>query len=593
MRERPQTMKKGASTALRLSRRVLLAAAIFSFVLNMLMLAGPLFMLQIYDRVLTSRSIPTLVALSVLVLGLYVISGLLDLVRSRVLLRLALDIEKDLAPRVFDAAGRARLESGAAGTSYLRDVEALRQFVSGPGPAAIFDMPWTPIYIGLLFLMHWVLGVVATGGLAAILILALLTELLTRRRAEEALAVSQDSAGFAETCERNAEAIAALGMQGTMRGRWLRMNRRAVLSQTRLADRASALGSLSKTLRLSLQSGLLAVGAWLAIGGEVSAGAIVASSILMGRALAPIDLAIANWRGFLRARQARRALKALVAGAEMRSAPRTQLPAPRGELTVQNLRLAPPGVKILVIQNVSFSVSPGTILAIAGPSASGKSSLARGLVGAWKPVTGTIRLDGAELGHWDPESLGRAVGYVPQEVELFTGSVRDNICRFEENASDEDVVAAAKRARAHELILSLPDGYETEIGARGQHLSGGQRQRIALARALYGDPVLIVLDEPNSNLDTAGDAALIEVLSELRERRRTIILISHRPAAVARADFLLVLEKGQQRAFGPRDEVIRALNAQAPVGPGGVAAARPGPPHLGSRGALPQQRAGS
>jgi len=583
--------------ALRKSRGALIATAFFSLVLNMLMLSGPLYMLQIYDRVLTSRSMPTLIALSILVAVLYALSGFLEFVRSRILTRISLAFDQTVGERVFDASTRLGLIKGKPVASPLRDFEALRQFLSSPGPSALFDMPWAPIYLALLFMFHWLLGAVALGGAVALLVIALATERATQSAVARSTEASRRSSVLADAGQNNAEVLAAMGMLASYRQRWLGANREALLIQSQSSDTITGLTAVSKTLRMLLQSAILAIGAALAIHGDVSMGAIIAGSILMGRALAPVEQAIAHWRGFVRARQAHRALRELLDALPPQT-DRIELPTPNGHLDVRGIRMAPPGTQRLVVNNVSFAVGPGQILAIAGPSASGKSTLARALVGVWPVAGGEIRLDGARLDQWDPQRLGHHIGYVPQDVELFSGSVRDNISRFLPDATDADVIAAAKLARAHSMILDLPQGYDTELGAFGGHLSAGQKQRIALARALYGNPVLLVFDEPNSNLDSDGDAALIEAIGELKPLNRTVITVTHRSSAIARADLLLVMERGQVRAFGPRDDVLRSLSSSAGVvqGPTGApmtsapSAARPAPHQARPAPAMPGQQ---
>ncbi len=571
-----QVQRDDVWAALYVSRRAFMATAFFSFVLNVLMLSGPLYMLQVYDRVLTSRSIPTLLALSFLIVVLYSLSGFLELVRSRILTRVSLAFDESASARVFDASARLGLIKGRPAASPLRDFDAMRQFLASPGPSTFFDMPWAPIYLGILFMFHWLLGAVALAGAIVLFCIALGTEWATQKAVAASTAASRRSSELAEAGHNNAEVLAAMGMLGSYRERWLVSNRESLLVNSGSSDIISGLTAISKTLRMLLQSAILGIGAALSIFGDVSAGAIIASSILMGRALAPVEQAIGQWRGFVRARQAYHSLVQLL-NALPPLANRIELPAPKGQIDVRGVRLAPPGTQRVTVNNVSFSVGPGQVLAIAGPSASGKSTLARALVGVWPIAGGEIRLDGARLDQFDQQKLGRHIGYVPQDVELFAGTVCENISRFLPDANDADIIAAAKLARAHTLILDLPHGYDTELGSFGSHLSAGQQQRIALARALFGNPVLLVFDEPNSNLDSDGDAALIEAIGELKQQNRTVIIVSHRSSAIGRADLLLVLEAGQVRAFGPRDEVIRKLNAPpgAPQGPAGPPAGMP------------------
>ncbi len=457
----------------------------------------------------------------------------------------------------------------------LRDFESLRQFLAGQGPSTFFDLPWTPIYLLLMFLLNWMLGLYALLCAVAIFSIALVTEWRTHAAVAEATQATRRSTELSDAGQNNAEVLAAMGMLGDYRDRWVEANRQALLIQSQSSDTIATLTSLSKTLRMLMQSIILGLGAWLAIRGDISAGAIIAGSILMGRTLQPVEQVIGQWRGFVRARQAHKSLSELLAVLPP-PADKVELPTPKGLIEVRGVRLAPPGTQRVTVNNVSFSVGPGQVLAIAGPSASGKSTLSRALVGVWPVGGGEIRLDGAKLDQWDQQRLGRHIGYVPQDVELFAGSVRENISRFRPDADDADVIAAAKLARAHNLILDLPQGYDTELGSFGSHLSAGQKQRIALARALYGNPQILVFDEPNSNLDSDGDMALIEAIGELKQQGRTVIIVSHRSSAINRADLLLLMDQGQARAFGPRDEVIRKMNAAG----GGGAPGMPGMPGM-------------
>ena len=536
-----------------------LAVGVFSMVLNILMLTSPLFMLQVYDRVLASRSVPTLIALSGLVLGLFGLAGLLELARSRILVRIGLSLDQRVSAPVFSASTRYSLGTGQASARHLKELETLGQFVGGPGPAALFDLPWAPAYLALLYMFHPILGFVGIVGALLLAVMAIATEIVTRRGTPASVSTSTAAQDLAEAAHRNAGALMAMGMGGHYRERWLAANRRSTIVNSRLTDRLMFLQAMSKSLRMILQSAVLAAGAYLAIHGDISPGTIVAASIILGRGLAPFEQAIGHWRSFARARMAYREISRLL---DVVSTPdhRTQLPQPAGHLDVIGLRAAPAGQNRIVLNGVTFSIAPGQVLAIIGPSASGKSTLCRCLVGIAPWASGEVRLDGARLDHWDVEALGRHIGYVPQESELFAGNVRDNICRFDPEATDEQITEAAIAARAHHLILSLPSGYETELGTNAAHLSAGQKQRIALARALFRSPKLIVLDEPNSNLDSFGDAALLEVISDLKAAHCTVVIVSHRSTAIAHADLVLALEDGQQRAFGPRDDVIAKLN---------------------------------
>jgi PrtD family type I secretion system ABC transporter len=558
--------------AIRKSRSALKAVGLFSAVINILMLTGPLFMLQVYDRVMTSGSMPTLVALSLLTASLYAVIGLLELVRSRVIVRLGVEIDQRIGDRIFEASLVKTISGQGNSVSALRELDTLRSFVAGPGPLTFFDAWWTPAYLLVVFLMHWSLGIAATIGAIVLLIIAWASEAQSRAPLAEAGKATARSVELAETGQRNAEAIAAMGMLSAYRARWQATNQEALAWQVVAADRLGGLGAVSKAVRLLLQSLMLAIGAALAINGLITAGSIVAATIIFGRALAPVEQGVSHWRSFVKALESYRKLEALLKTAPAREQ-KTTLPTPRGHLSISNLRVAAPETRQLILANLNFEVVPGQMLAVIGPSASGKSTLARTLVGLWQPFSGTIKLDGARLDQWDPEDLGQHIGYLPQDVELFAGTVRDNISRFRTDATDAAVMAAATAAHAHDLITALPKGYDTQLGAFGTHLSAGQRQRVALARALYDNPPLIVLDEPNANLDRAGDEALAAAIDGMRMRGQAIVLISHRVQAIGMADTLLYLERGVQRAFGPRADVMRAIQGA------GEARAKPAPSH--------------
>ncbi len=591
----PQSTSPSARSELRAalhaSRDAFLATGTFSFVINVLMLTGPLFMLQVYDRVMTSGSMSTLVALSVLTAAIYGVIGLLELVRSRVIVRIGVELDRQVGDRIFEASLQKSLSSPGSSLLALRELDNVRQFISGPGPSTFFDAPWTPVYLFVVFLLHWSLGLAAVIGTVLLVLIAWASEVRSRASLQEAGKAAGKSLELAETAQRNAEAITAMGMLAAYRARWQKSNAESLSWQVLAADRLGTMSSLSKSLRLLLQSMMLAIGAALAIRGEISAGAIVAGTIIFGRALAPVEQAIGQWRGFVKARDSFAKLEALL-HAHPRPPERLSLPKPRGHLTVTSLRVAAPESRTLILSNVAFTLEPGRMVAVIGPSASGKSSLARTLVGLWTPVGGEVRLDGARLQQWNSEELGRHIGYLPQDVELFAGTVRENISRFQPDATDEAVVAAAKAAHAHDMIMALPQSYETQLGAFGTYLSAGQRQRIGLARALYGDPALVVLDEPNSNLDRSGDEALSLAIDGMRARGQAIVLVSHRVQAIGKADYLLYLERGVQRAFGPRSEVIKYLqNGGLAHGPADAPAqAPPSPSSRPESGARPTSR---
>jgi len=549
--------------ALAASRSAFVGIAIFTAFINILMLTGPLYMLQVYDRVLASGSISTLVTISILMAVMYAFMGFLEYVRSRVLVRIGDKLETDLGERTFAIWMKQGLY-GKAGQRHrpLQDVSTLRQFLSGAAPTTLFDIPWAPLYIAVLFLFHWSLGVVGIIGATIIFIFAWLNEVTTRKPLQDASALRIKGQLFADTAHRNADAVTAMGMGGNMQARWQKHSKEAASATVLGSDRAGSLTSASKAFRMFVQSGILGWGALLAVQGIITPGSMIAGSIIMGRALAPIQMALGQWRGFLGARQAFNRLNKFYEMIPGQSE-NLSLPAPNGELTVTNILAAPPGSKVPVLTGLNFSVKPGQGLGVIGPSASGKSTLARLLVGIWIPQKGSVRLDGATFDQWNSDELGPYIGYLPQQVELFDGTIGENIGRFREDASAEDIVIAARRAAVHDMILHLPDGYDTRIGEGGAVLSGGQVQRIALARALYGDPALVVLDEPNANLDTEGDAALTAAIADLRRRGKTVVVMAHRPSAIAAVDQLLMLREGKQIAFGPKDDVIKEVTQQS------------------------------
>jgi len=549
--------------ALATSRNAFIGIAIFTGFINILMLTGPLYMLQVYDRVLASGSVSTLVTISVLMAVMFAFMGFLEYVRSRVLVRIGDKLETDLGKRTFNLWMTQGLY-GNAGQRHLplQDVSSLRQFLSGAAPATFFDIPWAPLYIAIMFLFHWSLGVVGIIGASIIFILAWLNEVSTRKPEQDASSQRIKGQMFADISHRNADTVVAMGMRGNMQNRWQGYTDKAAHATIVGSDRAGSLASTSKAFRMFVQSGILGWGALLAVQGIITPGTMIAGSIIMGRALAPIQMALGQWRGFIGARQAFNRLNAFYEIIPEQSE-NLSLPAPTGALSVTNILAAPPGSKVPVLTGLNFTVKPGQGLGIIGPSASGKSTLARLLVGIWIPQKGSVRLDGATFDQWNSDELGPYIGYLPQQVELFDGTIGENIGRFRQDASAEDIVLAARRAAVHDMILHLPDGYDTRIGEGGAVLSGGQVQRIALARALFGDPVLVVLDEPNANLDTEGDAALTAAIADLRKRGKTVVVMAHRPSAIAAVDQLLMLKEGKQIAFGPKDDVIKEVTQQS------------------------------
>jgi ATP-binding cassette subfamily C protein len=560
--------KKSAelASALGQCRNAFAGIGLFSFLINLLMLTGPLFMLQVYDRVLTSHSVPTLVALAVLTGALYLLQGLLDAIRGRVLLRVGTSIDESLSVRVHDAVMRLppKARGPGEGLQPIRDLDQLRGFLSSPGPAALFDLPWMPFYVFVCYLFHPWIGIAAASGAIVLFSITLITETATRRPTRLTANLASSRHALAEASRRNAEVLQALGMTTRFGARWSEANHAYLQSQSRAAEISGGLSSLSRVVRLLLQSLVLGLGAYLVIHQEASAGVIIASAILVSRAVAPIELAIAHWRGFVAARQSwwrLSELLALVPKAEERLA----LPPPRRRLEVESVSAVAPGERRVILQDISFGLDASAGLGVIGPSAAGKSSLARLLVGVWSPIRGKVRLDGAALEQWSPERLGAHLGYLPQDVELFDGTVAENIARFDKHAPADAIIAAAESADVHKLILGLPEGYETRIGEGGAALSAGQRQRIALARALYGNPFLVVLDEPNSNLDTEGDQALTRAILGVRERGGIVIVIAHRQSALAAVDQVLVLVQGRQQALGPKDDVLRAVLRPTPL----------------------------
>jgi PrtD family type I secretion system ABC transporter len=548
------------AAALRDCRRAFAGVALFSGVVNLLMLAGPLYMLQIYDRVLSSRSVPTLVVLSVFLVGAYAFQGALDLIRSRVVVRAAALLDQHLAVAVHGAVIRLAVSNRhpAEGPQPVRDLDQIRAFLTGAGPIAIVDLPWIPVFLLICFLIHPWLGLAATVGGIVLFTMTLLTERASRAPARMAAQDAGVRSVMVEAGRRGGETIVAMGMAGSLAQRWARVNNRYIGAVARLSDVAGSFGSTSKVLRLLLQSMILGLGAYLVIRQELTAGAMIAASIMMGRALAPIETTIANWRAFVAARQSIRRLSEALTRAAPRTAV-TALPPPARSLDVEQVTIVAPGTPTPIVTGVHFSLKSGEALGIIGPSGAGKTSLIRALVGIWPPVKGNVRLDGAELGQWDPELRGRHIGFVSQTVELFDGTISENIARMAVAPDVDNVLRAAQAAGAHDMVLRLPSGYDTKVGEGGEALSGGQRQRIALARALYGDPFLVVLDEPNANLDSDGELALHQAMMALKARGAIVVLIAHRPATLSVCDRLLVLANGVQQGIGPRDEVLRKL----------------------------------
>lgn len=545
------------ASALRDCRTAFIGVGIASALVNILYLTGSFFMLEVYDRVLPSRSIPSLIALCLLALLLYSFQGAFELIRGRMLVRIAGALDESLSGRIYRAVVKAplKLKMQGDGLQALRDFDQVRAFLSGAGPAALFDLPWLPFYIAICFLFHPVIGLVAVGGGLILTLLTYLTNRGTQAPAKKAAEAASLRNAFAQSSQRNAEVVEAMGMSGRLTALWERRNTDFRDENRRTSDIGNGYGALSKVFRMALQSGVLAAGAVLVIEGQASPGIIIAGSILTARALAPVELAIGNWRGLVSARQSWQRLKELLKALPEAEKP-LALPSPHERLSVEGLASGPPAAQRLIVSGVTFSVHAGSALGVIGPSASGKSSLARAILGVWPAYRGSVRLDGAALDQWDNDALGKHIGYLPQDVELFAGSVAQNICRFAEDATSEAIVAAAKAARVNDMILRLPNGYDTEIGEGGMALSAGQRQRVALARALYGDPFLVVLDEPNSNLDAEGEQALNEAIMNVRRRGGIVVVIAHRPSALTSVDLVLMMNEGCMQAFGPKEEVL-------------------------------------
>ncbi|WCJ65579.1 type I secretion system permease/ATPase [Agrobacterium tumefaciens] len=548
-----------------------LGVALVSGVVNILALTSPLFMLQVYDRVLASGSLPTLVGLALLALGLYGFQCLLDIIRARVLIRIGEDFDMRYSGRVHDAVVRLPLVNRMPGDGLqpLRDLDNVRGFLSGTGPTAFFDLPWMPLYLGICFLFHVWIGVTALAGAVLLVSLTILTNIFSQKPIRDTMVENMARNRQLEASRRNAEVVQAMGLGRRLGKRWQNSNEAYLAANRKAGDVAGGLGNLAKSLRVVLQSAILAVGAWLVIRQEASGGVMIASSIMMGRALAPVDLAISNWKSFVAARQSWARLRELFAQMPANAAAMA-LPKPEKELRVENVTIVPPGERKPTVTGLSFVVTAGNALGVIGPSGSGKSTLARILTGAWMPAAGKVRLDGASFDQWDRETLGRHIGYLPQGVELFDGTIGENISRFDDNPDPEALIAAARAAGAHELILRFEKGYDSDIGEAGSALSAGQRQRIGLARALYGNPFIVVLDEPNANLDAEGEAAVVRAITSVKARGGIAVVVAHRPSAIGAVDYILMMEEGRMKAFGPRDEVLskvlRVPQAQAAKG---------------------------
>jgi PrtD family type I secretion system ABC transporter len=545
-------------------RRYFVYAGLFSLAINALLLVPAIYMLQVFDRVLSSRSEETLVMLSVAALLALAMMAALDVVRARLLAACGVVLDRRLGPQVLEGllAQTARL-SGAEHLNGLRDVATLRNFLVGAGVVALFDAPWLPLFLLLIYLFHPVLGAVALGGAVLMLALAVLNERLTHAPLEQVLAAGRRAGRFVDAAAGNAETVNALGMQSAVTRRWQSLNEAALGEQALASGLGATFAGLTKFTRQFIQMAMLGIGAYLVIVQHLSAGVMIAATLILGRALAPVEMLVAGWRHLVEVRGAWRRLEQLFA-ANPPSQPGTPLPVPQGRLAAERVVYGFAGADRPALRGVSFELQPGESLGVIGPTAAGKSTLARLAVGVWKPASGAVRLDGADVAAWEREALGPHIGYVPQAVGLFAGTVAENIARLG-TPDGEAVVRAAQRAHAHDMILRLPKGYDTQVGEAGAALSPGQRQRVALARALFGEPRLVVLDEPNANLDAQGDEALLRTLRDLKESRVTVLVVAHRPSLLAGVDKLLVLKDGVAELFGPRAEIMARVTRVAPV----------------------------
>jgi ATP-binding cassette, subfamily C, bacterial len=571
---------KRGSDELNASRRdmrgLLMMAFVFSIFVNVLMLTGPLYMLQVYDRVLGSQSVPTLWALTALMAFLFLIMGILDYTRGRIMARVGARMQERLDRRVFAAAMRRMqmVPGDPLAQAAQRDLEAIQRLWASPVLIAVFDIPWAPMFIAAIFVFHQVLGWIAVAGGLFLIAITVLNQWMTKEPLQRANAATLRGEMMSDAIKQEAEAVQALGMTNAAFDRWQTARKAALMQGIAASDVGGAFGAISKTFRQFLQSLMLGAGAYLVLQNEMGSGAMITGSILLGRALQPIEMAIGQWALITRAQEGRARLAELLTRVQP-DAVHTELPRPRAILEAQSLTVVPPGEAQAVLRMVSFRLEPGQAMGVIGPSGAGKSSLARALIGAWKPAGGKVRLDGASLDQYDPDRLGSYIGYLPQRITLFEGTIAENIARLQKNPDGNAVVEAARKAAAHEMITKLPDGYDTRVQALGGRLSGGQIQRIGLARALFGDPMLLVLDEPNSNLDNEGSVALNQAIAQMKANGRAILIMAHRPAAIQECELLLVLEDGTRRAFGPRDQVLREMvknhsEIVRSVGPGGV-----------------------
>ncbi|WP_244486835.1 type I secretion system permease/ATPase [Aurantimonas sp. Leaf443] len=545
-------------------RKAFVAVAALSGVANVLALTGSIFMLAVYDRVIPSGSIPSLVALGLFALALYVFQGGVDILRSRMLTRIGLMVKESFGARTFDTIVRNAASGNQQAASAVRDLDQVRTFLSSQGPTAIFDLPWIPLYLLICFLFHFYIGLAVLVGALVLIAITYVSNIVTKQPSKELNDVTNKRAFLLAACQSNAETLQSMGMTLAMSGNWNRVNGELVEKSLAISDKSNSLGTVSRVARMVLQSGVLALGAYLVITQQATGGVMIASSILSARALAPIELAIAHWKNLVAARQSWARLDELF----IRNPPERahfSTPAPSRQMTCEMVSVAPPNIRKLIVRDVSFLLKAGEGLGIIGSTGSGKSTLVRALVGLWNPALGTVRLDGIAMSQWSSTERGKFVGYLPQNVALFEGTIAQNIARFDPNADSGMIVNVARAAGVHDMIVRLPDGYDTMISDTGGGLSGGQSQRIGLARALYGDPFLVVLDEPNSNLDNEGELALQSALEGVKARGGIVIIVAHRPSILSTVNQVLILNDGRVQKYGPRDEVLELFSRRAPA----------------------------
>ena len=558
--------KKPAQNLMQGFRGIVVFLFLMSGIINVLALTGSFYMLQIYDRALTSGSIPTLLALSALAIGLYLFQGVFDVIRSQILVRIGAKLDRKLAPLAHQVAidmprfGFSTSEALERG----RDVDTVRGFLGSQGPVALFDLPWMPLYLIFVYILHPYLGMVTFAGAFVLTLLTIATELMTRRLSGATYHAAVARNAIADSNARNADILKAMGFAGRAVARFNKANQEHLELQTQTNDISGTFGAISRVLRMILQSSILGLGAYLTIQGDLSAGAIIAASVASARALAPVDLAISNWKGVVAARTAFRRIKETVVALANADKP-MQLPAPTTSLKVEKMTVAAPSSGRVLLSEVEFEMKAGQALGVIGPSGGGKTTLVRALTGIWPSLRGSVRLDDAELTQWPDDVLGKYIGYLPQDVALLDGTIEENISRLEPTPDGRAIVDAARAAGIHEMIVRMPDGYRTQLGPQGASLSAGQRQRIGLARALYKNPFVVIMDEPNSNLDGEGEAALTEAIKGIRSRGGIAVVVAHRASALAAASHVAVIQNGKLTAFGGKDEILGAQAGQQPI----------------------------